>query len=55
MKKVTEKDKKIIVGLLLFVIFGWLIYLTIQVNRVDENFNGYIEFESRQNLQNSNN
>ena len=53
MKFISKNDKKIIIGLLLVIIFGWLIYLTVQINRVDDNFNGYIKSVTRKNSQKS--
>lgn len=53
MKFISKNDKRILIGILLVIIFGWLIYLSIQIERVDSNFNGYMKSITRENSQNS--
>ena len=53
MKFISKNDKRILIGILLVIIFGWLIYLSIQIERVDSNFNGYMKSIIRENSQNS--
>lgn len=53
MKFISKNDKRILIGILLVIIFGWLIYSSIQIERVDNNFNGYMKSITRENSQNS--
>ena len=43
MKFIDKNDKKLITIILTVIIFGWLAYLTFEINRIDNNLNGYIE------------
>lgn len=47
-----SKNVWIFVGVL--IIFAWLIYLTIEIDRVDSNFNLYTKSISEQNIINYN-
>ena len=49
MKFIDKNDKKLITIILTVIIFGWLAYLTFEINRIDNNLNGYIESVIKEN------
>ena len=49
MKFINKNDKKLITIILTVIIFGWLAYLTFEINRIDNNLNGYIESVIKEN------
>jgi hypothetical protein len=49
MKFINKNDKKLITIILTIIIFGWLAYLTFEINRIDNNLNGYIKSVIKEN------
>ena len=49
MKFINKNDKKLITIILTVIIFGWLAYLTFEINRIDNNLNVYIESVIKEN------
>lgn len=49
MKFINKNDKKLITIILTVIIFGCLAYLTLEINRIDNNLNSYIESVIKEN------
>lgn len=49
MKFINKNDKRFITVVLIVIIFGWLAYLIFEINRIDNNLNGYIESAIKEN------
>lgn len=49
MKFIQERDKKILFTIFAVILIAWLIWLTYEVKRIDDNFNGYLDTVVQQN------